>query len=90
LHRKQYTMEDQYRIKLSDTIDMVVTYYFDRGDDGTYDTPPDPMTFLILHVSLWQKNRDSYDHIQITDVDDHWLAWNEKAIETEILKQYGI
>jgi len=90
LHRKQYTMEDQYRIKLSDTIDMVVTYYFDRGEDGTYNTPPDGMEFIILHVSLWQKNRDSYDHIQITDVDDHWLAWNEKAIETEILKQYGI
>jgi len=90
LHRKQYTMEDQYRIKLSDTIDMVVTYYFDQGEDGTYNTPPDGMEFIILHVSLWQKNRDSYDHIQITDVDDYWLAWNEKAIETEILKQYGI
>ena len=81
-------MEDQYRIKLSDTIDMVVTYYFDQGEDGTYNTPPDGMEFIILHVSLWQKNRDSYDHIQITDVDDHWLAWNEKAIETEILKLY--
>jgi len=90
LHRKQYTMEDQYRIKLSDTIDMVVTYYFDRGEDGTYDTPPEWMEFTILHVSLWQKNHDSYNHIQITDVDDHWLTWNEKAIETEILKQYGI
>lgn len=83
-------MEDQHRFKLSETIDMVVTYYFDRGDEGTYDTPPEPMEFTILHVSLWQKNRDSYDHIQITDVDDHWLTWNEDAIQTEILKQYGI
>jgi len=83
-------MEDQYLIKLSDTIDMVITYYFDRGEDGTYDTPPEPMEFTILHVSLWQKNRDSYDHIQITEVDTHWLYWNEDAIQTEILKQYEI
>jgi len=69
---------------------MVVTYYFDRGDDGTYDTPPEPMEFTILHVSLWQKNRDSYDHIAITAVDYYWLYWNEDAIQTEILKQYGI
>lgn len=83
-------MEDQYRIELSDTIDMVITYYFDRGEDGTYDAPPEPMEFTILHVSLWQKNYDSYDHIQITEVDTHWLYWNEDAIQTEILKQYEI
>lgn len=79
-------MIDSRIFDLDERTELVVEFEYEPSEPATHDSAPSAPTFSIIGASIWQKNEQGYESVNILHLDGQYLHIDWASIEDEIFE----